>query len=313
MRNKLRIFMAYLLFAALLALIPIGIARHMLSVSREDAFVPDKPNYLAHQYPPKGKAELTAKLSQLLDKDMHEMEDVPRVYLTRLPDILPNIPNANEKKRLFMSAMLPIILRSNELIIADRGRLLTLRDKIEQKNDLSGAENDWLAKTAKKYRVKLDKMPSVQSIDALLYKIDVVPVSLAIAQAAIETGWGTSKFAQQCNALFGQWTWDQNDDGCVPGAREEGKTHRIKKFNYLLDSVSSYMTNLNRHASYAELRRRRAELREHSLILTGAALAPALLEYSERGTDYVNDLLSIINYNELGGLDNAALATNSTS
>ena len=261
MRNKLRIIMAYLLFAALLALIPIGIARHMLSVSREDAFVPDKPNYLAHQYPPKGKAELTAKLSSLLDKDMHAMEEVPRVYLTRLPDILPAIPNANEKKRLFMSAMLPIILRSNELIIADRGRLLGLREKIEQKNTLNTAERDWLKKTAKTYRVKLDETLSVQSIEALLYKIDVVPVSLAIAQAAIETGWGTSKFAQQCNALFGQWTWNSADDGCVPDAREEGKTHRIKKFDYLLDSVSSYMTNLNRHASYAELRRRRAELR----------------------------------------------------
>ncbi len=313
MRNRVRIFTSYLLFAALLAIIPIGIARHMLSVSRTDAFVPDKPNYLAHQYPPRGKAELTAKLSKLLDKDMHEMEDVPRVYLTRLPSILPNIPNANEKKQLFVSSMLPIILRSNELIIADRGRLLELKIKIENSNNIHRAETEWLKKTAKKYRVKLDETPSTQNIDELLFKIDVVPVSLALAQAAMETGWGTSKFAQQCNALFGQWTWDKNDDGCIPDAREEGKTHRIKKYDYLLDSVTSYMTNLNRHNSYADLRDRRAELREHSLILTGAALAPALSEYSERGISYVNDILSIINYNEFGGLDNALLSNSSTS
>ncbi len=312
-REKLRTLMIYLLCAALLAIVPIDIARHMLNQSRDDAVIPDKPNYLAHQYPPRGKEELTAKLAALLDRDMHLMEAVPRVYLTHLPDILPQMQIAQEKKRLFISAMLPIILRANELIIANRGQLIELKEKISAGVTLTRAESDWLKNIAKKYRSKIEKPPTPDNVDALLYKIDVIPVSLALAQAAIETGWGTSKFAQECNALFGVWTWDSNQPGCIPSARDEGKTHRILKYDYLLDSVIGYMVNLNRHPQYSGLRERRAELRKHSLVLTGPALAPGLIGYSERGNDYVSDLLSIINYNELTGLDNALLSSNNTS
>ncbi|MEX0299579.1 MAG: glucosaminidase domain-containing protein [Kordiimonas sp.] len=285
----------------------------MLSESREDAFVPDQPNYLAHQYPPRGKAEVTAKLARILDQKMHVIEEVPRVYLSRLPEALPQVQQAHEKKRLFTSALLPVILRANELIIADRGRLIDLRSKIETGSRLKRSERDWLYKIAKKHKERLPEQLKADDINILLYKIDVIPPSLALAQAAMESGWGTSKFAQQGNALFGEWVWDESQPGIVPAGREEGLTHRIKSFEYLLDSVRSYMVNLNRHASYADLRRRRAELREHSLIVTGAALAPALSSYSERGTAYVNDILSIINYNELGGLDNALLAGSNTS
>ena len=309
MRDQLRNMMVYLLLAALVATVPIGIARHMLDESRSDAFLVDKPNYLAHQYPPRGKAELTKKLAGLLDADFHQMNQVPRVYLSRLPEVLPTLYDAREKKRMFTSSMLPIILRANELIIADRGRLLTILQKTSNKQPLEKAENQWLLKTAKQYRVSLSGSATKEEIDQLLYKIDVVPVSLALAQAAMESGWGTSRFAQNGNALFGEWVWDENADGIVPSGRDEGKTHRIKSFDYLLDSVRSYMTNLNRHNSYADLRRRRAELREHSLVVTGTALAPALVKYSERGTDYVNDILSIINFNELSALDHALLGS----
>jgi Bax protein len=308
-RDRVRIFMAYLLLASLVAVVPIGIARHMLEQSRPDAFAPDKPNYLAHQFPPRGKAELTKRLAGLLDAEMHAMESVPRVYLSRLPEILPELQNAREKKRLFTSAMLPIILRANELIIADRGRLLDIHGKLERGQALEKAERNWIRITAKQYRVKLSESPSANEVAEMLYKIDVVPTSLALAQAAMETGWGTSKFAQQGNALFGEWVWGDAAQGIVPSGREEGKTHKIKSFDYLLDSVRSYMTNLNRHRSYEDLRKRRAELREHSLALTGAALAPALIDYSERGKDYVNDILSIINFNEFSALDHAELVS----
>jgi len=303
----MRILMVYLLLAALIAVVPIGIARHMLSISRPDAFVPDRLNYLAHQYPPQGKTELTAKLAGLLNADLHQMESVPRVYLSRLPEILPAIQNAREKKRLFTSSMLPIILRANELIISDRGRLLTILQKLTSDTPLAKTEKNWLQKTAKQYRIKVASTPNAEDIERMLYKIDVVPASLAIAQAAMESGWGTSKFAQRGNALFGEWVWGDDAEGIIPSGREEGKNHKIKSFDYLLDSVRSYMTNLNRHRSYEDLRRRRAELREHSLGITGAALAPALVDYSERGTEYVNDILSIINYNDLGALDHALL------
>ena len=309
MRDRLRNMMVYALLAALIAIVPIGIARHMLAKSRPDAFLQDQPNYLSHLYPPRGKAELSQKLAGLLDADLHHMSEVPRIYLSRLPEVLPSLYDAREKKRMFTSSMLPIILRANELIIADRGRLIAILHKTTTETALEKAEKEWLLRTAKQYRVKLSKTPSPSEIEKLLYRIDIVPVSLALAQAAIESGWGTSRFAQSGNALFGEWVWDSSADGIVPMGRDEGKTHRIKSFDYLLDSVRSYMTNLNRHNSYEDLRRRRAELREHSLVVTGSALAPALVDYSERGTDYVNDVLSIINFNDLGALDHALLGS----
>jgi len=307
MRDRARLIMVHILLLALVAVVPIGIARHMLKQSRPDAFVQDKPNYLAHQYPPQGEAELTKKLAKLLHADMHHMQAVPRVFLSRLPQILPAMDNAAERKKLFISAMLPIILRANELIIADRGRLIAIHEKLETNTPLSKAEQQWLKATARQYRVKLGSKIDLEHVNRLLFKVDVVPTSLALAQAAMETGWGTSKFAQKGNALFGEWVWGQDAEGIVPSGREEGKTHKIKSFDYLLDSVRSYMTNLNRHRSYRELRVRRAELRDHEVGITGAALAPALIDYSERGSDYVSDILSIISFNEFDALDHATL------
>lgn len=290
---------------------PFVLARHMLTVSRTDAFVADQPNYLAHQPPPK-KIKMTPRLARLLRKEFHKVESVPRVFLTKLPETLPELDNANHKKRLFTSALLPLVLRANELILSDRARLMELRGKFENQILLKRAERKWLQTMAKKYRLKRKKDFRTKDIDFLLYKVDIIPPSLALAQAAMESGWGTSRFAQAGNALFGEWIWGDGD-GLMPLGREEGKTHKIKKFEYLLDSISSYMTNLNRHPSYEELRRRRAELRELNIAVTGAALAPALVDYSERGADYVNDILSIINYNDLDGLDGARLVAHQSS
>ncbi len=306
MRDQIRKYSGFLILLALLAVVPIGIARHMLSESRNDAYIEDKPNYLAHQYPPAGNAELTPRLARLLEKEMQKVDAVPRTFLTRLPDNLPGLVDAKKRKQLFVSAMLPIILRANELIVADRGRLLAIKDRLEGGDSAGKRQRIWLEQLAKRHRAKLSTPATAEQIDTLLFKVDIIPPSLALAQAAMESGWGTSRFAQQANALFGEWTWNQ-EEGILPLGREDGKTHKIKSFEYLLDSVRSYMTNLNRHRSYGGLRDRRAELRTHNLVLTGAALAPALVDYSERGTAYVSDILSIIDYNDLDGLDSARL------
>lgn len=306
MRDQIRKYSGFLILLALLAVVPIGMARHMLSESRQDAYLTDKPNYLAHQYPPAGNAELTPKLARLLEEDMHTVDAVPRTFLTKLPDNLPELEDAKRRKQLFVSAMLPIILRANELIIADRGRLLTIKDRLENGEAEGKHQRTWLEQLAKSHRVKLDNPASVEQIDLLLFRVDIIPPSLALAQAAIESGWGTSYFAQEGNALFGQWVWG-DEEGILPRARDDGKTHRIRSFEYLLDSVRSYMTNLNRHKSYKGLRDRRAELRTHNLVVTGSSLAPALVSYSERGTDYVSDIMSIIDFNDLDGLDSASL------
>lgn len=307
MRDQIRKYAGFLLLLALLAVVPIGIARHLLSESRDDAFVEDKPNYLAHQYPPSATAELTPRLARLLEEDMQRVDAVPRTFLARLPETLPALTDAKKRKQQFVSAMLPIILRANELIIADRGRLLAIRDRIEADGAAGKRQRNWLEGIARTHRVKLSTPASVEEVDALLFRVDIIPPSLALAQAAMESGWGTSYFAQEGNALFGEWTWNE-EEGILPRARDEGKTHRIKSFEYLLDSVRSYMVNLNRHMSYRDLRDRRAELRDHNLVVTGTALAPSLIDYSERGAEYVSDILSIIDYNDLDGLDSAQLS-----
>lgn len=310
MRDQIRKYSGFLILLALLAVVPIGIARHMLSQSRDDAFIEDQPNYLSHQYPPSADAELTPRLVRLLEEDMQKVDEVPRTFLARLPESLPELADAKKRKQQFVSAMLPIILRANELIIADRGRLLAIRDRIEQAGAAGKRQRKWLETVARTHRVELSSPATLEQIDLLLFRVDVIPPSLALAQAAMESGWGTSYFAQEGNALFGEWTWNQ-EEGILPRARDDGKTHKIKSFEYLLDSVRSYMRNLNRHKSYRELRDRRAELREHNLVVTGTALAPALVDYSERGADYVSDILSIINYNDLDGLDSARLLESS--
>jgi len=307
MRDHARIFMIYLLLAALLAIVPIGIARHMLEISRIDAFLRDQPNYLSHQYPPQGTAELTSRLSKLLDQRMQEVEAVPRIYLAKLPPNLPDINYVTEKKRLFISSLLPLVLRTNELIVADRGRLINLKKKLLRDQKVKKTEMKWLRKIAKLHRVRISGAVQIEHLDKLLFKIDIIPPSLALAQAAIESAWGTSKFAQQGNALFGEWVWGHDAKGIIPEQREEGKTHKVKSFDYLLECVSSYMTNLNRNTTYHSLRERRAAIRDNNEVITGVSLAPALTEYSARGNDYVHEIISIIEYNDLGVLDNASL------
>ncbi|TNE63303.1 MAG: hypothetical protein EP335_09800 [Alphaproteobacteria bacterium] len=300
-----------LLLVLVLGAGPFVLARYMLQTSRIVALNSDQPNYLAHQLPPRGKARMTPRLAGLLNKDMHAVDSVPRVFLARLPESLPDLKNARKRKQQFTSALLPVVLRANELIVADRGRLLALRGKLEEGRRLRPSEEEWLANKARQYRLKRRKNFQTKDIDILLYRVDVIPPSLALAQAAMESGWGTSRFAQLGNALFGEWVWG-DAEGILPSEREEGKTHRIKSFDYLLDSVMSYMTNLNRHPSYEDLRRRRAELRDLNVPVTGPALAPALVDYSERGPEYVSDILSIINFNDLDGLDYARLAVQDT-
>ena len=282
------------------------------------------------------------RLEKILGNPVSSLNLVNRSIAVRLPESLNTESDSMKKKSIFAKSLLPNILLSNEALVQDRIRLLAIIDDISIGDWIKQRDIDWLHKQAKRYRVPMPKaqnrphafipntvriaqysegtspVPSMNQdsyaslANTLLNNIDIIPPSLALAQAAMESGWGTSYFAQEGNALFGEWVWGDGD-GILPRAREEGKTHKIKKFDSLADSVKSYMLNLNRHRSYAELRVRRAELRRHNLPITGRSLAPALIDYSERGTDYVNDILSIISYNGLEGLDMTRLTPSNTS
>ncbi len=272
--------------------------------SLEDGLQPAAPRLsepATGTLPTAALAEEFAAMGYTLDTVRRGDAPVPRVFLAKLPNDLDAVPEVSLRKSVFFKTMLPLVLKENERILADRHRLIRLKAQSALGFSLPAADRLWLAVLADRYRMKTDDM------DELLRRVDVIPVSLAIAQAAEESGWGTSRFAQTGNALFGQWTVE-TDTGIVPKDREEGMTHKIKAFDNLAQSVSAYMRNLNSHRAYRELRSKRAGLRAEAAPLDGAFLAGALLRYSERGEKYVRSIRTIMDANDLRDLDDARLA-----
>ena len=173
---------------------------------------------------------------------------------------------------------------------------------------ISEKDQSWILKLAKVYKVgPEDGQVSADLIDALWKKVDIVPVSLALAQAAEESGWGTSRFAAKGNAVYGQWTWGSNAIKPEKQRKELGN-YGIASFETLQQSISAYMLNLNTHNAYASLREKRAELREKNQKITGHILAGQLTKYSERGDEYVKSLRSLMEYNLLIPTDDAYLS-----
>lgn len=236
-----------------------------------------------------------------LDRIRNDGLPVPRIFLAKLPGDLHEMPEVSLKKTVFFQTMLPLILQENERIQADRKRLRRIRTETGLGKKPSARDRLWIIVLAERYKVK------DENLDELLRRVDVVPPSLAMAQSAEESGWGTSRFAQVGNALFGQWTLSQAD-GLVPEERPDGMDHKVKSFATLTQSVASYMRNLNTHRAYREFRTERALLRKSGEQLDGFALAATLTAYSERGDKYVESVRTIIDVNGLQALDGARLS-----
>ena len=228
---------------------------------------------------------------------------VPRIFLTSVPEALASVKETDVRKKLFFKSVLPLVLRANQDILQEREKLRTLRDRQADGVSFSGAERLWLTVMAERYRLE------TPDIAKLLQRADVVPPSMALAQAAKESGWGTSRFAREGNALFGQWTWEEGQSGLVPDARIAGKTHRVRAFEDLSASVRAYIQNLNSHKAYREFRSHRAKLRRNGKPLSGLALVETLHRYSELGSEYTDGLKVMIRGNDLSRLDGAMLAT----
>ena len=162
------------------------------------------------------------------------------------------------------------------------------------------ADRNWIAALGHRY----DSDP--QDIRKLLRRVDMIPPSLAIAQAAEESGWGTSRFALEANAVFGQWTF-RKGEGVVPMRRDPGKQHEVRSFKGLQQSVDAYMRNLNIHWAYRDFRYRRSELRSKHKIMTGFELVGTLLKYSQQGPKYIATIRTIMQTNGLGEFDDARL------
>jgi uncharacterized FlgJ-related protein len=232
------------------------------------------------------------------------IRDIPRVYLQKIPprwrSTVSQEVDTLTKKRIFLRAMAPLVLHANEQILAERERLLA-----REPGDL---EDPWLHELAMKYRVidGPDHPLTPEALAELEKRVDIIPPSLALAQSVEESGWGTSRFAEQGNALFGMWSW--GEDAIKPEQQRSGKgDYGIAAWDTPQDSVDGYMLNINRHFAYEDLRERRAELRAQGETLRGADLVETLTSYSERGQAYVDGLQGLMDYNRLHDADDAEL------
>jgi Bax protein len=226
--------------------------------------------------------------------------DVPRIFLASMPHDIAQIRQAKTRKTIFLKIMLPLILQANEEVMADRHRLWQLYHDTSLGLVIAAKDRLWLAVMADRYRTKRG------DISMLLDRVDVVPPSMALAQAAEESGWGTSRFAREGNAIFGQWTFSEIGD-LVPHKRDAGKKHRIRSFSSLLNSVRAYVYNLNGHRAYREFRSLRAQMHAGGKTLKGVILIGKLLRYSQKGQKYLDDIREIIRFNKLQQLDGARL------
>ncbi|MGE5145205.1 MAG: glucosaminidase domain-containing protein [Candidatus Eiseniibacteriota bacterium] len=227
---------------------------------------------------------------------------VPRVLVTKLPADLDSIQAVDRRKAAFAQALLPLILIVDETIAGQRRELVRLRDLKAAGLPLTPRQDVWLTELAKQYGV------ADRDIDKLMVKVDVIPPSLALAQAIEESGWGTSYFARNGNALFGQRAWGDAAKGLAPNVQQaDGNAFKVKSFPWMLDAVRAYVQNLNSHPAYAELRKVRAQIRAKGETPDGYRLAGALTSYSERGADYINTIRYLMKENDLGAFDRAKL------
>lgn len=244
-------------------------------------------------------------IKQLYEDTGYKLDDIRKnklvkpIALDSFPSEIKMIANTKKRKEFFIQIVLPLILQENNNIRLDRKRLFSIINRSNNTN----LEKKWLEKKYKQYGI-----PS-KDLLTLKVRMDEIPVSLALAQAAKETGWGTSRFAQEGNALFGQWTW--SGEGLKPKEADENKGHKVMKFNVLQASVRAYQRNLNTHKTYKEFRLARAKLRDAGEPLDSIILSEHLNKYAETGEVYVKILKKIINQNNLKDFDKARLLPSS--
>ncbi len=251
---------------------------------------------------PEDTVRLSASTIEQLFKDTnYSLSEVRRtkkvkpIRLSLLPNEMKSIESSGKRKSLFIKIILPLVLEENNRIIIDRKKLFSILNKNKNSKD----EITWLNQKFKQYGV-LNK-----DLATLKVRMDIIPTSLAIAQAAKETGWGTSRFAIEGNALFGQWTW--SGEGIKPAGADTNATYKVMKFNVLKASVRAYQRNLNTHSSYKKFRFVRAQLRDDNKKLDSLKLAEYLDNYAQTGTEYTKVLKQIIQQNQLQDFDEVKL------
>lgn len=219
-----------------------------------------------------------------------------RASVDSLPDFK-QWPAGPDRKRQFFAFMRPLLEAENARVLADRQRLQRIAQHADTA-DLGWLDRRRLAGLAEIYRIEDPGLTGQALVDELLLRVDAVPVSLGLAQAAKESAWGTSRFAREGFNLYGQRCFDRGC-GMIPKARKRGLKHELVRFETPAQGVASYLRNLNTHPSYAGFRQLRARLRNAGKPVLGARLAEQLVTYSERGHSYIRDIKQMIRVNGL--------------
>ena len=228
-------------------------------------------------------------------------ESANLIIFSSLPDDFMEIKSVNERKKLFINTLLPIIYSENLKILEDRKKILDWWNESQGENFSRDFWPSWLFELSEKYET------SDSNLGNLLMKVDVIPISMALAQAAIESGWGTSRYLREGNAIYGQYTFEK-DKGIRPERRESNEKFFIKRFSNLSESTRSYFKNINTHRAYDDFREERKKLRMNGVKLSGVKLVKFLTSYSERRDEYVKDVENIIQSNNFMKFDNSYLA-----
>ncbi len=244
------------------------------------------------------KTETVLNLFKDVEYDLGKVRSqklVKPIYFTQFPRDLEKLQSTKLKKETFIKIVLPLIVAENERILADREKLLVL----SKKKFTTDSEKQWIRQKLLEYKVKKGNLKE------LAVRMDIIPTSIALAQAAKESGWGTSRFALEGNAIFGQWTW--SGKGIAPLDRESNKNHKILKFPILRASVKAYQNNLNTHKSYSKFRQKRLTLRDKNKKIKGLELTETLNNYAQTGSEYTKILNQIIKQNRLMDFEHVRL------
>lgn len=227
--------------------------------------------------------------------EVRKTKIVPKIEITQLPKDLKTVKSIKNRKDLFLKIALPLIVQENKKLLSINKQINSIKHRFSQ---ISRKEAVFISNLMEEYKEV--------SIDNLLIKIDEIPVSLALSQAVIESGWGTSRFAYEGNALFGQYVWGNTTNGIVPNEREINAKYKIKSFNTLRESVASYMKNLNTNSHYNEFRINRFVLRSNKQPLSGSYLADYLFNYSIEN-DYPSKIKKLIEINNFEDFENLSI------
>ena len=231
-------------------------------------------------------------------KTVRYQKKVKPIYFTQFPKDLDEIKDTRLKKETFIKIVLPLVVAENEKILDEKIKL----NKIISKKSTTEKEKSWLRLKLREYKVKNSDFAELDK------RMDIIPVSIALAQAAKESGWGTSRFALEGNAIFGQWTW--TGQGIEPLNKGKHEGHKILRFPILRASVKAYKNNLNTHKGYAEFREKRSTYRKRNKSIKGLNLTDTLDRYAQTGKEYTEILEQIIKQNNLSDFESVQL-TNS--